>query len=116
MYKFNEIEREYRSGDNGPKYLMKGPRASFGVVIIKAGDDFANHLHNIMEENFYILEGELEFYIDGQKLIASVGDYIHVEPNEAHYIRNMGTCDAKAVFCLAPYHDSDKIPLENPQV
>ena len=32
MYIVNENEKEYRFGDSGPKYLMKGPRMNFAVV------------------------------------------------------------------------------------
>ena len=32
MYIINENEREYRFGDSGPKYLMKGPRMNFAIV------------------------------------------------------------------------------------
>ena len=32
MYIINEWDKEYRFGDNGPKYLMKGPRMNFARV------------------------------------------------------------------------------------
>ena len=32
MFYTNEIENEYRFGDNGPKYLARGPRSDFGIV------------------------------------------------------------------------------------
>ena len=47
-------DREYRFGDSGPKYLMKGPRSNFAVVQFQAGQDFKAHYHNVMEENFFI--------------------------------------------------------------
>ena len=79
MFKVNESEFEYRFGDSGPKYLMRGPRMNFGVVVLQAGQDFRDHLHNVMEENFFILEGELEFRVADQVLTAKAGDLVHVE-------------------------------------
>lgn len=111
MFNLNESEREYRFGDSGPKYLMRGPRANFGVVVLKPGQDFSNHYHNIMEENFFILEGEFEFIVNNQKVICKKGDYIHVEPKETHYLKNISNVTAKAVFCLAPFQDKDKVEV-----
>jgi quercetin dioxygenase-like cupin family protein len=111
MLKVNESEFEYRFGDSGPKYLLRGPRMNFGVVVLQAGQDFRDHLHNIMEENFFILEGELEFIVDGNTLTARAGDLVHVEPGEAHYLKNTSNAPAKAVFALAPFQEKDKVDL-----
>ena len=64
MYIVNEEDKEYRFGDSGPKYLMKGPRMNFALVQFQAGQDFKAHYHNVMEENFYILEGEVDIVVD----------------------------------------------------
>ena len=63
MFTVNEDEKEYRYGDNGPKYLMKGPRMNFAIVQFTPGNDFKAHYHKIMEENFYILEGKIDVEI-----------------------------------------------------
>ena len=55
MFVIKENEREYRFGDSGPKYLMRGPRSNFAVVKFNPGQDFPAHYHEIMEENFYVL-------------------------------------------------------------
>ena len=48
MYIVNEEDHEYRFGDSGPKYLMKGPRMNFALVQFQAGQDFNAHYHNVM--------------------------------------------------------------------
>lgn len=108
MIKINESEREYRFGDSGPKYLMRGPNIGCGVVVLKPGQDFGKHFHKVMEENFFILEGKLDFYINGEKITCSKGDLIHADPSETHYLVNPYEEMAKAVFILAPYTDNDK--------
>jgi len=108
MFIVNESEKEYRFGDSGPKYLMRGPRIGCGVVVLKPGQDFKTHYHKVMEENFYLLEGQLDFYIDDQKVTVHSGELIHVEPSETHYLINNYDTAAKAVFILGPYTDNDK--------
>lgn len=109
MFKVNENEFEYRFGNSGPKYLLKGPRLNFGVVVLQPGEDFDNHYHTIMEENFFILEGSIEFTVNGKDItICNAGDFIHLDPNEPHYLKNISDVPAKAVFCLGPYQLSDK--------
>ena len=66
MFVINENEREYRFGDSGPKYLMKGPRSNFALVRFNPGEDFQAHYHDVMEENFYILEGKVDIVVDGK--------------------------------------------------
>ncbi|KAA7342689.1 cupin domain-containing protein, partial [Salmonella enterica subsp. enterica serovar Cerro] len=45
MQKTNEKNHEYRFGDNGPKYLIRGPGCDMGVVILQPGQSFPNHRH-----------------------------------------------------------------------
>ncbi|MCM3672395.1 MULTISPECIES: cupin domain-containing protein [Peribacillus] len=108
----NENEREYRFGDSGPKYLLKGPRMNFGIVVLKPRQDFPAHYHNIMEENFFILEGELEIHIDNEVFTCKKGDFIHVEPKKVHYLINKGNTDFKAAFMLSPYQEKDKVEVD----
>lgn len=37
MFVLDEKDREYRFGDSGPKYLMRGPRSNFAVVKFNPG-------------------------------------------------------------------------------
>lgn len=108
MFVFNESERQYRFKDSGPKYLLDGPRVKLGVVQLQKGEDFKAHYHKIMEENFFILEGEIEFTVEGETIICKEGDLIHIEPSEKHYLRNIYDGASKAIFCLGPAADSDK--------
>ena len=112
MMKINESEKEYRFGDSGPKYLMRGPRISTGIVVLKPGQDFKGHFHKVMEEDFFILEGQLDFFVDGEKVTCKSGDLMHVEPNESHYLVNNYDVPAKAVFLLGPYTENDKFEAD----
>ena len=112
MYIVNENEREYRFGNSGPKYLMKGPRSNFAVVQFQPGEDFKAHYHKIMEENFFVLEGEIDIVVDGVVNHLKAGDLIHIEPEEVHYCINNSDKTIKMISTLAPYQESDKFEVD----
>ncbi len=111
MFKVHEDDFAYRFGDSGPKYLMKGPRMNFALVQFQAGQDFAAHYHNIMEENFYILEGKVDIIVDGVVNTLEPGQFIHIEPGEIHYVLNRYDKPVKMVSTLAPFQVKDKIDV-----
>ncbi|MDO4475553.1 MAG: cupin domain-containing protein [Lachnospiraceae bacterium] len=113
MYVVDEKDREYRFGDSGPKYLMKGPRSNFAIVQFQPGQDFPAHYHNIMEENFYILEGEIDIVVDGLIHHLTPGQMIHIEPGEVHYCLNKYDQPIKMVSTLAPFQEVDKVTVED---
>ena len=100
MFVVNEKDFEYRFGDSGPKYLMKGPRMNYALVQFQPGQDFQAHYHNVMEENVCHTLTE--------------GDFIHIEPGEVHYVKNAYDKPIKMVSTLAPYQEVDKVNVENP--
>lgn len=116
MFIVDENDKEYRFGDSGPKYLMKGPRMNFALVQFQAGQDFSAHYHNIMEENFYIMEGEVDIIVDGTLHHLKKGQFIHIEPNEVHYVINRSESPVLMVSTLAPFQQSDKEVVENPTI
>ena len=116
MYIVDENEKEYRFGDSGPKYLMRGPRSNFALVRFNPNEDFPAHYHEIMEENFYILEGKIDIYVDGEKHVLSKGQFIHIEPKEVHYVNNPYPEPIVMISTLAPYQELDKIEVENYKV
>jgi len=113
MYIVKEDEKSYRFGDSGPKYLMKGPRMNFALVRFNPGQDFQAHYHNVMEENFYILEGEVDVIVDGKVNHLYPGEMIHIEPGEIHYVVNNYGNPVKMVSTLAPFRETDKVNVEN---
>lgn len=111
MYIVDEREREYRFGDSGPKYLMRGPRMNFALMRLNPGQAFPAHYHNEMEENFFVLEGAVEATVDGAKHTLSAGQMLHVEPRETHALLNAGDKPVTLVAALAPYRERDKVDV-----
>lgn len=113
MFIIDEKDENYRFGDSGPKYLMKGPRMNFAIVQFHPGQDFPAHYHNVMEENFYIMEGEIDIIVDGKVNHLTKGQLIHIEPGEVHYCINNSNTTVKMISTLAPYQVVDKVEVEN---
>jgi len=112
MFYLNEMEREHRHGDHGPKYLEQGPRMNFGIVQLQPGNVVSPHVHKIMQESFFILQGCVTMYIEGEKVELKKGDYIHLEPGEAHKICNEGSEVLRMVVTAAPFAEGDKESVE----
>ncbi|MCX7845720.1 MAG: cupin domain-containing protein [Dictyoglomaceae bacterium] len=107
MERVNEKDREFRFGDWGPKYLMRGPKLEWGIVKIIPGKELGAHYHKEVEEIFYVLSGRAEMIVDNKNFEINIGDAIRVEPNEEHNIVNPSD-DFLAVFIKVPYLPEDK--------
>jgi len=116
MFIVDEKDKEYRFGDSGPKYLMQGPRLNFALVQFMPGQDFQAHYHEVMEENFYILQGTVTIVVDDKPYDLGPGQFIHIEPGETHYVINRSTSIVQMVASLAPYKDGDKVEVKNPDL
>ena len=108
MFILNEADREYRHGDHGPKYLEKGPRMNFGIVQILPGGTVSTHVHKIVQESFFVLDGAVEATVDGKTVVLRKGDYIHLEPAEVHTFHNNSDVNARMIVTAAPFVDGDK--------
>jgi quercetin dioxygenase-like cupin family protein len=111
MFIVDEKEKEYRFGDSGPKYLMQGPRMNFALVQFMPGQDFKAHYHEVMEENFFVLEGTVTIVVDGKEHILNPGQFIHIEPGEVHYVINKSSAAVRMTACLAPFKEGDKVEV-----
>lgn len=111
MFVVHENDFSYRFGNSGPKYLMKGPRMNFALVQFQPGEDFTAHYHNVMEEDFFILEGKVDIVVDGVVNTMGPGQFIHIEPGEVHYVKNAYDAPVKMVSTLAPFQESDKVEV-----
>ncbi len=113
MFVVHENDFEYRFGNSGPKYLMKGPRMNFALVQFQPGEEFPAHYHEVMEEDFFILEGEVDIVVDDSVVHLSKGQLIHIEPGEVHFVKNRSDAPVKMISTLAPFQEVDKVEVDN---
>ena len=108
MQRINEKQCEFRGGDWGVKYLIRGPRIDWGVILLKPGQSMGEHGHREVEETFYCIEGAPTMIIDGRQIRAEEGDVFRLEPPERHDIRNDTSDAVKVIFIKTPYLPKDK--------
>lgn len=103
---------DYRFGEYGPGYLLRGPRTDIGVVRLRPGDDASNHYHAAIEESFVVLEGSATVWIDcSDERELHVGDVVRCEPGEMHYFVNNSDAPFRALFVKAPYDPKDGVQV-----
>ncbi|HLU64464.1 MAG TPA: cupin domain-containing protein [Protaetiibacter sp.] len=111
--KHSSISRaEWRHGDWGPAYLVQGPTSDIGALLLRPGDEMANHLHDHCDESFVVIEGECTLWIDcKEKHTMRVGDVFRCEPGEMHYLINESDADFRLVFIKSPASPGDTVLL-----
>lgn len=109
MEMVREQDREYRGGTSGVKYLFRGPKIDWGVILF-AGEELGRHMHNEVEETFYFVEGAGgRIIIDDAEQRIDIGAAFRIEPGEVHNIVNDTTAPLKAVFIKSAYLPKDKV-------
>jgi quercetin dioxygenase-like cupin family protein len=104
-----EQDKAYRGGASGVKYLFRGPRIDWGVILFAPGEELGRHRHNEVEETFYFVEGAGGvFTVDGQEYPIETGTALRIEPGEVHNIVNNTDRPLKAVFIKSAYLPKDK--------
>jgi len=68
------------------KALARDTGGQYGLVEQLGGRGFAApvHLHEGDAEGFYVLEGQLAFVLDAERVEASAGDFVYVPPKVKH--------------------------------
>jgi quercetin dioxygenase-like cupin family protein len=71
-------------------------------AIVPPGGGPPPHIQSREDEGFYVLEGELTFVADGQKVIARKGSFLNVPRGVLHTFKNEGDSDARMLILVAP--------------
>ena len=109
----NENELEFRDGKpTGVKYIFRGPKIDWGVLVLGKGETVKKHYHNEVEETFYFLSGSGKIKINDKEYITKPGDAFRVEPKETHEIINENDEPLKMVFIKCPYIPEDKVNVD----
>jgi quercetin dioxygenase-like cupin family protein len=80
---------------DGEMVLIETTVAPHGFVAAK-------HIHPHQSERFEILEGTVEFTLDGEVVVATAGDVVMVEAGAAHQFRNVGEEEARFLTEVCP--------------
>ena len=83
------------SRDTGGEYVLI-------EAAVAPGGGVASHVHPYQTEEFEILSGSVEFRNGGDKLVASEGDSVTVEPGTIHRFENVGPDEARFTTKVSP--------------
>lgn len=92
----------------GDRYTIKvsGDDSAGAFAMIEAwippGSGPPPHIHHRDDEGFYLLEGSVEFHVDGQVLRPEPGAWITLEKGSLHWFRNVGESPARMLILATP--------------
>ncbi|MEW5767963.1 MAG: cupin domain-containing protein [bacterium] len=109
MKRTNEDQHEFRKVDSGPKYLFRGPKIDWGLMVLRPGEEMGYHIHTETEETFYFFDGAPKMIVNDIEYQTRIGDAFYIEPHEKHNILNDTSEPIKCIFIKTPYLPDDKI-------
>jgi quercetin dioxygenase-like cupin family protein len=60
------------------------------------------HIHTREDETFYVLEGQVEFLLDAETVLAGPGDFVNIPRGTVHRFENTGSETARLVLTFTP--------------
>src|SRR4051795_4036025 len=71
-------------------------------AIVSPGGGPPPHVHSREEEGFYVLEGEITFFLGDQRLVAGAGTFANMPVGTAHSFKNESDRPARMLISVAP--------------
>jgi quercetin dioxygenase-like cupin family protein len=71
-------------------------------AIVSPGGGPPPHVHSREEEGFYVLEGEITFTVDEQRLVAGPGTFANMPVGTPHSFKNESSRPARMLVSLVP--------------
>ena len=88
------------------RFLATGEDTNGMYTLIEAlvgpGGGPPPHVHSREEEGFYILEGEITFTINGERVVATAGMFANMPVGTPHSFKNESNKPAKMLVSVAP--------------
>ena len=71
-------------------------------ALVSPGGGPPPHVHSREEEGFYVLEGEITFFVGDQRLVASAGMFANMPVGTPHSFKNESGKPARMLISVAP--------------
>ena len=78
------------------------PRFNFGIIEIAPGRVVESHVHEVEDDAFLIIDGELTFDLPDGPAVAGPGTFVLVPPGVEHAFTNHGTEPVRMFNIHAP--------------
>ena len=79
---------------NGSYYLVH--------AIVPAGGGPPAHTHTREEEAFFVIRGQVTFFVEGEPVQATAGTFLNVPRGTKHQFKNESGEEAEMIFWFAP--------------
>ena len=79
-----------------------GGTYSFIEAKVFPGGGSIPHIQTREHEGFYVVEGQIIFHVDGQRIEAKPGTFVNIPPNVLHSFKNETNENAKMIIVLSP--------------
>jgi quercetin dioxygenase-like cupin family protein len=79
-----------------------GGTYSFIEAKVFPGGGPVPHIQTREHEGFYVIEGQIIFNVDGQRIEAKPGTFVNIPPNVLHSFKNETNETAKLIIVLSP--------------
>lgn len=91
-----DVYRFLATGDD-----TNGKYALFEAIVPPGGGP-PPHVHSREEEGFYVLEGEITFTVNGERVVASAGTFANMPVGTPHSFKNESGRSARMLISVAP--------------
>ena len=91
-----DVYRFLATGDD-----TNGKYALFEALVGPGGGP-PPHVHSREEEGFYVLEGEVTFTVNGERVVATAGTFANMPVGTPHSFTNEGSRPARMLISVAP--------------
>ena len=71
-------------------------------ALVPPGGGPPPHVHSREEEGFYVLEGEITFTVNGERVVAKAGTFANMPVGTPHSFKNEGDRPARMLISVAP--------------
>ena len=71
-------------------------------AIVPPGGGPPPHVHSREEEGFYVLEGEITFTVNGERVVATAGTFANMPVGTPHSFKNESDRPARMLISVAP--------------
>lgn len=88
-------------------------KIDFGVAFFQPEQQVKKHIHEIVEEIFYVIEGEIILLLEkDNECVLKRGQVAHIPPKQVHALHNRSRKRAKLIIVKSPSIPTDKIYLK----
>ena len=79
-----------------------GGRYALWEAVVPPGGGPPPHVHSREEEGFYVLQGEITFTVNGERVVATAGAFANMPVGTPHSFKNESGRPARMLISVAP--------------